>query len=178
MQVESLNIKADSGLTDEQIARAFNEIMDYLTRGKPFGVGGLSWSEDGKSHFADVKALFNLNLAVFLASLATVAILIVLHKTKVISLGKKGLTSCFLSAGISLFALMALMGIALLANPWEAFTVFHKIFFFGKDNWQFSRHEDAIITILPMQFFINAGILIAASAALISAAFILAGKKS
>lgn len=177
MQVEPLNIKEESGLTGEQITLAFNEIMDYLTRGKPFGVGDLAWSEGGKSHFADVKVLFNLNLAVFLASFAVVATLIVLHKTKVVSLGKRGLPSCFLTAGTVLSAVMVLLSILFLINPREAFLIFHVVFFPGKDNWMFSSYKDKIVDILPMQFFMNAGILIAASAACISVAFIIAGAK-
>lgn len=177
MQVEPLKIKERSGLTEEQIVSAFNEIMDYLTRGKPFGVGGLAYSEEGKSHFADVKVLFDLNFALLLISVAVVTALVVLHKKKVISLGKRGLPSCFFVAGTVLSAVMVLITITVLIDPWEAFVFFHAVFFRGKDNWMFSSSEDQIIDILPTQFFMNAGILIAASAVCFSAVFIIAGVK-
>ena len=56
----------------------------------------------------------------------------------------------------------------------NAFVVFHKIFFPGKDNWQFS-YADEIIMALPQQFFMNCAILIGASIILISLSIIVFG---
>ena len=42
----------------------------------------------------------------------------------------------------------------------RAFTIFHTIFFPGKDNWLFDPAEDQIIKILPQTFFMNCAILI------------------
>ena len=49
----------------------------------------------------------------------------------------------------------------------KAFVIFHKIFFPGKDNWQFSQ-DDEIINILPQEFFMSCAILIAVSIIAIS----------
>ena len=52
--------------------------------------------------------------------------------------------------------------IALLAalNFDGAFTVFHSIFFPGKDNWLFDPVTDPVILILPEAFFRNCAIAI------------------
>jgi integral membrane protein (TIGR01906 family) len=42
----------------------------------------------------------------------------------------------------------------------RAFVIFHHIFFPGKDNWMFDPRTDAIILVLPQQFFMNCAILI------------------
>ena len=42
----------------------------------------------------------------------------------------------------------------------KAFTIFHKIFFPGKDNWVFDSRYDQIIRILPQEFFRNCAIII------------------
>ena len=43
-----------------------------------------------------------------------------------------------------------------------AFTIFHRIFFPGKDNWLFNPFTDPIITLLPQDFFLHCALLILA----------------
>ena len=50
----------------------------------------------------------------------------------------------------------------------KAFTVFHHIFFPGKDNWLFDYQLDQIINILPEDFFAACAALIGASILLIT----------
>ena len=52
----------------------------------------------------------------------------------------------------------------------RAFTIFHSIFFPGKDNWVFNPYTDEIIRVLPQNFFMNCAILIGAGVIVLSAA--------
>lgn len=61
------------------------------------------------------------------------------------------------AAGLWLFLLIALLA----ALDFDgAFTVFHSIFFPGKDNWLFDPVTDPVILILPEAFFRNCAIAI------------------
>ena len=59
--------------------------------------------------------------------------------------------------------LILLVG-ALAATDFDrAFTVFHGIFFPGKDNWLFDPAADPVIVLLPEEFFRNCAIAIGVS---------------
>ena len=59
--------------------------------------------------------------------------------------------------------LILLVG-ALAATDFDrAFTVFHGIFFPGKDNWLFDPATDPVIVLLPEEFFRNCAIAIGVS---------------
>ena len=70
-----------------------------------------------------------------------------------------------------LFLLIALLAAL---NFDGAFTVFHSIFFPGKDNWLFDPATDPVILILPEAFFRSCAILILAAVLLCCAALIIA----
>ena len=160
-QVDVLDIPEHSGAEREDIIVAFNELMDYLTiPGKEFKTGIFRYSESGKSHFVDCKALFDLNISALIISLIGVVTLIILNKKKVFELWRPfGMSVLFCSGAYTLGGFVLIGGLAAL-NFDKAFEVFHKIFFPGKDNWVFNWHEDEIIRILPQDFFMNAAILI------------------
>ncbi len=65
-QVEKLKLVERTGYSEEVIREAFDEMMDYCvggaSSGKEFGTGQLKWSEEGKAHFDDVAALFNMDI--------------------------------------------------------------------------------------------------------------------
>ena len=56
----------------------------------------------------------------------------------------------------------------------RAFTVFHSVFFPGKDNWIFDQRTDPIIRLMPEEFFRNCAILILALLILAAAVIMLA----
>ena len=58
LQIKTLNLPERTGLSEEVIREAYDEVLDYCVLGKPFGTGQLAWSESGYSHFADVRGLF------------------------------------------------------------------------------------------------------------------------
>ena len=134
-QIEPLGIPARSGLTAEQIGAAFDDVMDYCLGKRPdFAAGVLSFSPEGASHFADVRRLFLLDLRVLAVCMAVLLVLYALRR-------KKGLTLCPLAghspgfwAGCGLGGALAIAGVLAALDFDRAFTVFHSIFFPGKDN--------------------------------------------
>jgi integral membrane protein (TIGR01906 family) len=99
--------------------------------------------------------------------------LIILNKCKVISLVKPfGMSVAFISS-ISIFVVAFILGILVSIDFDTAFTIFHHLFFPGKDNWQFNPYKDQIILALPSQFFMNCALLIGASIVIISLTIII-----
>ena len=86
LNVKWLDIEKESGYTETQIRDAYNEVMDFLVLGEDFGTGELPYSEDGKSHFEDVRALFVLDFVVLGVSALYIIAVYVLAKLKVIQL--------------------------------------------------------------------------------------------
>ena len=160
--IEPLGLEKYTGLTREEIKTAYDEMLDYCLGAEEFSTGVLKWSESGKDHFTDVRVLFLLDLKVLgISALLLLVILIFMKFTSwkpSMLLGRgplfwagTGLTIVFLIVG----------GLAALDFD-RAFTVFHTIFFPGKDNWLFDPRTDQIIDILPQEFFMHCAILILA----------------
>ncbi len=176
MQIQKLGIPEKTGYTVEQIKDAYNEVLDFLVLpNREFGTGVFKWSEDGKSHFADCKRLFNLNLILFIISLIIVIATFVLHKKKIIKICRPCGYNFVFTCGISTISIFALLAGLCSVDFDTAFTVFHAIFFPGKDNWMFNSREDQIIMAMPTEFFMSCAILIASSIILISIGFIIYG---
>jgi len=153
-----LNIPLQVGLEASQIKEAYGEMLDYcMGLSQSFSVGVLPFSESGAAHFADVRKLFILDLAVFvIAGIALVA-LCVTGRGKPLRLA--GHTPGFWSA-IGLGTSFAIVGGLVAIDFDKAFTLFHKIFFPGKDNWVFDGYDDPVIYMLPEEFFRNCAVLI------------------
>ena len=151
-----------TGCTEEEIRTAFDEMMDFCLGGEEFSTGVLKWSEEGKSHFEDVKKLFLLDLNV----LAACAILLI-ATAGIVRLGGRrpgrlaGRGFPFW-AGAGLGAAFLVVGGLAAADFDRAFVIFHTLFFPGKDNWIFDPRKDEIINILPQDFFMHCAILILA----------------
>ena len=155
-----LELCEETGLSREEIKTAFDEMMDFCVGNAEFSTGVLRWSESGKSHFADVRVLFLLDLKALAAAILVLAIVLIVSRltgrrpSKLLGRGPA------FWAGTGLAAVFVVVG-ALAATDFDrAFTVFHSIFFPGKDNWLFDPVEDQIINILPQTFFMNCAILI------------------
>ena len=184
IQIKTLNLPeaaASWGIDADynDIKTAYDQILNFCTLpNQPFRSGIFEMSESGKSHFADCKVLFDLNLAVMIVSGAAALTLILLNRFKVIELVRiKGHRAYLVSAVVAL-ALPVIVGSLAAINFEKAFEIFHGIFFPGKTNWTFNPYYDQIITVMPEEFFMNCAIiigvgLIAFSAALIAADLIL-----
>ena len=157
-----LQLVERTGYTQEEIRTAFDEMLDYCLGAEDFSTGVLKWSESGKSHFTDVRLLFQLDLNVFsccLGLLAALAVLVRLGRQRPEPILGRG-PAFWAGTGLgSVFLIVA----ALAALDFDrAFVVFHALFFPGKDNWLFDPYQDQIINILPQEFFRNCAVLILA----------------
>ena len=152
-----LDIPSWVGLDVSQIKEAYGEMMDYcMGLSRSFSVGVLPFSESGAAHFADVRKLFILDLAVFaVAGIALIALCATDRKPVRLA----GHTPGFWSA-VGLGTSFAIVGGLVAIDFDEAFTVFHKLFFPGKDNWVFDGWTDPVIYMLPAEFFRNCAVLI------------------
>ena len=167
-----LELTERTGLTEEEIRTAYDEMLDYCLGAEEFSTGVLRWSESGKSHFTDVRALFLLDLWVLWAGAVALAVLLIAARLT----GRRparplGRGPCFW-AGAGLGAAFLLVGGLAALDFDRAFTLFHALFFPGKTNWRFDPQADQIINILPQQFFMDCAILILAVLVLGCAALI------
>lgn len=158
--IDGLELCEKTGLTEEEIKTAFNEMLDYCLGAEEFSTGVLKWSEDGKSHFTDVRKLFLLDLWVLgICVVLLIALGVIVRYT-----GRRPGTLLGRGfpfwAGAGLGAVFLLVGGLAALDFDRAFVVFHTIFFPGKDNWIFDSRTDEIINILPQDFFMNCAILI------------------
>ena len=168
-----LQLEGRTGLTEEEIKTAYNEMLDYCLWADEFSTGVLKWTESGKSHFTDVRGLFHLDLyclcislAVLAAELAQIRAGILPRPAPLLGRGPAFWAGAGLGGGFLIIGGLA----ALDFN--RAFVIFHALFFPGKDNWLFDPYQDQVINILPQEFFRNCAILILAILVLGCAALI------
>lgn len=160
--IEPLRLCEQTGLTRAEVKTAFDEMLDFCLGGKEFSTGVLRWSEEGKSHFEDVRVLFLMDLRALAGAVILLAVLLLatrLTGRRPARLLGRGPTFW---AGAGLAAVGTVIG-ALAAMDFDrAFTVFHALFFPGKNNWLFDPGKDQIINILPQAFFMHCAMLILA----------------
>jgi integral membrane protein (TIGR01906 family) len=153
--INSLNLVEETGYTYNEIKEAYDDVLDYTTKNKPFSTGKLKYSEEGKSHFRDCKILFTINFIVFGIS----GIIIIIKKKfwnnlKVFKRNLGFWSSCFILLFFTIIVLTTLI-----IGFDKSFETFHNIFFLGKDNWILEYDTDEIINILPIEYFLHCAIL-------------------
>ena len=177
-----LHLAEQTGLTEEQIRTAYDEMLDYCLGAEEFSTGVLRYSQSGMDHFTDVRRLFLLDLWVLWGSAVALAVLLIAARlARRRSARLLGRGPCFW-AGAGLGVVFLVVGGLAALDFDRAFVVFHALFFPGKDNWLFDPDTDQIIAILPQVFFRNCAILILAvlilgCAALIAADFLSARRQ-
>lgn len=156
-----LDLPGETGISAAHIKEAYNEMLDYcIGRSGAFSVGVFPFSESGAQHFKDVRVLFQLDLVLALVSALALAVTgLAARLRKVTAYRFRGLGPRFWSAASVLTVFVVIGGLAS-RNFDRAFTVFHHLFFPGKDNWLFDSATDPIIDVLPQVFFQNCAILI------------------
>lgn len=175
--IKPLGLEAASNRTYDEIVYAYNELLDYCVFGKEFAMGNFRYSEEGYSHFADCKILFDLSgIVLLITAIILIGVLVykILTKENIATL--KGYSPSFWGS-------VVLLSVIAIAAVWGAldfdslFTAFHTVFFPGKTNWYFDPRTDEIIKVLPWEFFRNCAILIAISVLAFSISFIVVGIK-
>jgi len=142
-----------------------------------FAAGVLPSSAEGASHFADVRALFLLDLAVLAMTLLFLLGLWVACRRRRTALPRLGGRTPGFWAACGLGGVILIVA-ALAATDFDrAFTIFHGIFFPGKENWLFDPATDPVILLLPEEFFHNCAIAIAASLLGLCLVLALTGRK-
>lgn len=175
-QIQPLELESASGLSRDEIVQAYDEVLDYcIGASDEFSAGVLPFSASGSAHFADCRVLFILDLWLLAGSVIVIVLLKLYDKRRRLPrLGRHG-APFWGAAGMA--ALLVLIGIAAATDFDRAFTVFHSLFFPGKDNWVFNAATDPVILIMPEAFFRNCAILILAVLLVISAVIIILDKR-
>lgn len=178
VQIGPLGVCQASGLTAAQARAAYSDVMDYCLGLRPdFAAGVLPFSAEGASHFADVRVLFILDLAVLAVTLLFLLGLWITCRRRHTALPRLGgrtpgfWAACGLGGGILIVAVLAVTDFD------RAFTIFHGVFFPGKENWLFDPATDPVILLLPEEFFRRCAIAIAASLLLLCLVLALTGRK-
>ena len=155
IQISLLNLEETTGYSRETIRAAYDELMDCLLKGQPFGTGSLAWSPSGKSHFEDCLFLFHLDFTVLFICLGIILLLLLLYRFGKIRIHRFGGQSPFFYTGVFNIFLFLILGLWGAFSFDTMFVAFHTAFFPGKSNWIFDPNTDEIIRILPEQFFFN-----------------------
>lgn len=175
--IKPLGLENVSGKSYNEIVGAYNELLDYCVFGKPFGMGSFRYSEEGYSHFADCKVLFDLSGTVLIiTSVLLIACLVIRLVTREEFATLKGYTPSYWGSVVLLCAI-AVVGVWGIADFDSLFVAFHTVFFPGKTNWYFNPYTDEIIKVMPWEFFRNCAVFIAVGVIALTTAFITSGVK-
>lgn len=158
-----------TGLSNSIILKNYNELMSYLKGHTPtLKLSNFTFSNDGKTHFKEVKSLFRLNLVLLISSF------IMLIPCYIISIKTNNIASILYSS-MSVIIFTLLLSIFLLFFFNTAFVLFHKLFF-NNSLWLLDPKTDPIINIFPEPFFLHCGVFIILSCLILSCAFLVSYK--
>lgn len=161
LHIDYLELPGISGKEAAQIEEAYNQVVDYcIGLSGEFSAGDFPFSQEGAQHFRDVRHLFQLDLVLLVLSVFVLGLLwLICKKRRVTAYRFFGFGPQFW-ASASLLTIFAVVSVLAALDFNSAFTIFHKLFFPGKDNWVFSYKTDPIIQVLPQVFFRNCALLI------------------
>lgn len=163
-EYEKYEIAASIGMNTQDLLTVTNEMMLYLKDGRDnlnieTTVEGKSrefFNEKEKAHMVDVKALFLAGIMLRRICIAVVGLCILMlakekQMNKLWRFFRIGVI-LFICVGIGLTAVISI-------NFFEAFQVFHKIFF-RNQLWILDPNTDLLINIVPQPFFVDTAIRI------------------
>lgn len=152
--IQHLHIAELSGRNEEDIRQNYDALIDYnsLFNHEPLKFPTCTMSESGRSHFEEVKKIFDLFGWTLIITFGLTLIVTVRFVRK-----KEWLWLRI--GGILCIVLPALLGIMVAVN-WEyVFVTFHQLVF-NNDYWLFDPTTDPIINILPDVYFMHCAIMI------------------
>lgn len=161
-EYEKLNIAQSTGMSDEELIRVTEELLNYLRDERDDlvitavidGESRPVFNEREIAHMVDVKDLFlgGVNLRIISAVCFAVSLLLLYL------LAKKDLWGYLAHSFLWVFGVVFLFGIVLFVLMYKDFTPvwdqFHYIFF-TNDLWQLDPRTDILIRIVPEQFFFD-----------------------
>ena len=166
LDINLLHIEEDSGLTKDIIKENYDALIDYSS---PFFKGDLVFptlpsSENGLTHFAEVKDIFT--AFYFLGAITLVIGIIIIIQKK----NNKDISYLLVTA-ITAVVLPAILAAFLAIDFDRTFLLFHKLLF-SNDYWLFDPAKDPVITILPDTFFMHCALMIIVIVVLFSILFL------
>ncbi|MCL1830276.1 MAG: TIGR01906 family membrane protein [Oscillospiraceae bacterium] len=155
IEIDALNIEAESGLARDIILRNYNAVIAYLNpfNSDSFSMPDLGASEGGINHFKDVK---NILCGVYIFGAVCFISIILLS----IFFKRRMTSGTLLTISLTIFLLPLTMIVAIALDFDSFFILFHELFF-TNDDWIFSQVTDPVITILPAEYFMHCAIVIA-----------------
>ena len=175
-EVDRYKIDQSTGIEKNEIINAYDDVMDFIWRGKEFKTGTLNHSEKGAEHFKDVRTLFRLNLAIFIISTVALITYILLYYLDIIKpYYRFGYSPLFYGAIIALF-LSLFISVFALIDFFTLFYFFHLLFFPFNEDWVFDSIDDEIINILTIDYFKDCAIMFAIILLVLSFSFIIYSK--
>jgi len=153
----ALRLPETTGYPVEVIFRNYRAMIEFLSpfRRGEFALPDLAYSASGAHHFAEVKVLF---LAFYVAGLIGFLVCVYFVYRAVDRRLHRG---TLLVSGVVTIALPAVFLAAMAIDFDRAFVAFHHVFFRNMD-WIFDPAEDAIINILPGDYFLHCAFFLGA----------------
>jgi len=161
-QYAKYNIPQNIGVSEEQLMEVTKRLTDYMRGREPDivitaevrGVTREFFDERDKAHMVDVKELFDLARAAFVAALCAVIFTWAMLRN---DLPLLFCTSLWTLAG--LFGGFAILAGVIAMDFDTAFVQFHHIFF-DNDLWILDPAVSLLINIVPQEFFVDISIRI------------------
>lgn len=169
--IAHLNIPEKSGFSEHEIRSNYDALIDYnsVFFKDDLEFPTLPMSENGHTHFVEVKRIF-----VCIQYLMAVSLFFCIVLTLVMR--KKRDFRFLIYAGILTLGLPAILAILIMFNWNAVFVTFHHIFF-RNDYWIFDAAADPVILMLPDSFFLHCALMILGCVVLGSCLCFYAGKK-
>lgn len=149
-----LNIPKISGFSEEEIKLNYDYLIDYNLsfKEKEFHMPTIKYSNEGKIHFEEVREIVQNVIKLF--GLCFIVCLIGL------TLNIRGKNIEILNTtSKTLISIPLLLLLPIIVDFDKSFVIFHKLLF-DNDYWIFDPILDPVITILPEEFFLHAGLMI------------------
>ena len=169
IDIEALDIPAESGYERGEILDNYHAVMDYLSpfNDDEFRLPTMEYSDSGAFHFEECKVIFNAIYFMGACGFVFLALMMCFYRDKL----------TYRISGIMTLCLPLTVVLAMAVNFEASFVLFHKLLFNNMD-WIFDPRFDEIIRILPADFFMHCGIFIACCVLVGASIFIFKGFRS
>jgi integral membrane protein (TIGR01906 family) len=167
--VKSQDIPSRTGYSEQDIFDNYDTLISYnsVFHRASLDFPTLEMSDSGRTHFKEVKVIFDaLQIVLIIAAIGALVLLF---------LRRRQAGRLLLAGGVLTLAVPVMTLLIFLIAGWQRFfTGFHKLFF-GNDLWIFDPDTDPVIRILPDIYFMHCLIMIIAIVLGLGVLLIIAG---